>query len=222
MPQKGQGEIACPRLGEEEFSRKINADAGKILGSFICVLCGLQTPSSPIHSGDAMLNTRAVALVNSLPCPAWRSFGLPSSRSWRAAASCSDCGVKAPGRVGGGIGDGPRLHMADLADVRIVPGEIEGRPIPVVQVRTDHPVAACLASQYAGWQLAEGKFFAMGSGPMRAAYGKEKLFEEIGRREEASGGVVGVLEGRKIPPSEIVAKIAENCRVPGPEGGDAP
>ena len=36
----------------------------------------------------------------------------------------------------------------------------------------------------------------MGSGPMRAAFGHEPIFEKIGHREEA-GRVVGVLEGRE-------------------------
>ena len=57
-------------------------------------------------------------------------------------------------------------------DGKIVPGEVGGRPIPVVQVVTDHPVQSCLASQYAGWAISEGKYFAMGSGPMRAVRGR--------------------------------------------------
>ncbi len=102
--------------------------------------------------------------------------------------------------------------MADLADISLVQNDVDGRPCSWVQVVTDHPVASCLASQYAGWQIAEGKFFAMGSGPMRAAYGHEELFEKIGHRETARS-VVGVLEGRKLPTPEVVGKIAEACRV---------
>ncbi|HEX4073004.1 MAG TPA: methenyltetrahydromethanopterin cyclohydrolase, partial [Planctomycetaceae bacterium] len=68
------------------------------------------------------------------------------------------------------------------------------------------------ASQYAGWALNEGKFFAMGSGPMRAAAGTEAIYDVIGHREEASA-VVGVLETRKPPTPAIVAKIANACRV---------
>jgi methenyltetrahydromethanopterin cyclohydrolase len=102
--------------------------------------------------------------------------------------------------------------MADLAEIALVPGEVGGRACPVVQVATDHPVASCLASQYAGWQLALGEFFAMGSGPMRAASGSEAVFNDIGFREEAEG-VVGVLEGRAIPTPEVVAMVAELCRV---------
>jgi methenyltetrahydromethanopterin cyclohydrolase len=82
----------------------------------------------------------------------------------------------------------------------------------VVQVVTDHPAQACLASQYAGWAFKEDKFFAMGSGPMRAAAGIELIYDSIGFRESADA-VVGVLETRKPPPPAIVAKIASACRV---------
>ena len=99
-----------------------------------------------------------------------------------------------------------------MAQVSIVPGELGETAIPLVQVVTDHPVRACLASQYAGWALKEGKFFAMGSGPMRAAAGTEAIYEVIGFREKAEE-VIGVLETRKPPPPAIVAKIAEACRV---------
>jgi methenyltetrahydromethanopterin cyclohydrolase len=77
-----------------------------------------------------------------------------------------------------------------------------------VQVTTDHPALACMASQYAGWQVAVGKFFAMGSGPMRAAYGKEALFDDVHGRERPPVAV-GVLETRKPPNEEVVAFLAE-------------
>jgi methenyltetrahydromethanopterin cyclohydrolase len=82
-------------------------------------------------------------------------------------------------------------------------------------VSVEHPVAACLANQYAGWQISVGKFFAMGSGPMRAAYGKEKLFDDIGRREQTSVAL-GVLETGKLPSEEGVAYLAEQGSVPAP------
>ncbi len=101
--------------------------------------------------------------------------------------------------------------LAGLATVSLVPAE-SSPASSEVQVVTDYPVAACLASQYAGWQIALGKYFAMGSGPMRAAAGNEKLFETIPYRESAPS-VVGILETRKFPPAEVVAYLAENCRV---------
>jgi methenyltetrahydromethanopterin cyclohydrolase len=122
-----------------------------------------------------------------------------------------DCGVAAVGGIEAGLALA-KICMAGLAEVTIVPGRAEIGIGPAVQVRTDHPLAACMASQYAGWQLAEGKFFAMGSGPMRAAAGKESVFDDIGHREDASH-VVGVLETSKLPPDEIFAKVAADCRV---------
>jgi len=48
-----------------------------------------------------------------------------------------------------------------------------------------------MASQYAGWQITGEKFFAMGSGPMRAARGREPVLEDLGIREQSSV-IVGV------------------------------
>ena len=85
-----------------------------------------------------------------------------------------------------------------------------------ISVATANPVAACLASQYAGWSLAQGKgkgsFFALGSGPARALARKEKLFEELNIPEESTKAVL-VLESAKPPPSPLVKTIAEACRV---------
>src|SRR5262249_45051303 len=97
-----------------------------------------------------------------------------------------------------------------------VAGELNGRTIPRVQVITDHPVRACLASQYAGWALQEGKFFAMGSGPMRAAAGTEALYDRIGYRESADA-IVGVLETRKVPPPASWGKTPQDGGA-GPRG----
>ncbi len=107
-----------------------------------------------------------------------------------------DLGINCPGGLAAGL-ELARVCLAGLAEVSIVPGVVAGRSCPLVQVHTDHPVVACLASQYAGWAIQDGKFFAMGSGPMRAAAGREAIFEKI-RYHEANecGCVVGVLEGR--------------------------
>jgi methenyltetrahydromethanopterin cyclohydrolase len=122
-----------------------------------------------------------------------------------------DCGVEAPGGLLAGL-ELARVCMADLAEITLTPGDVGGLGSPVIQVATDHPVASCLASQYAGWQLALGSFFAMGSGPMRAAWAHEDVFQTIGCCEDAER-VVGVLEGRTLPGADIVAHVAQACRV---------
>jgi methenyltetrahydromethanopterin cyclohydrolase len=123
-----------------------------------------------------------------------------------------DCGVQAPGGLAAGLGLA-RVCLADLAEVTLAPPGLADLPCPLVQVATDHPVPACMASQYAGWQVAVGKFFAMGSGPMRAAYGKEELFDHISGRERPECAV-GVLETRKPPPAEVISWLAEKLQLP--------
>ena len=132
-----------------------------------------------------------------------------------AGATLLDCGIEAEGGLHAGLAMA-RVCMADLGLVSLVPGEISGIPCPHVQVTTDHPVRACMASQYAGWQIKVGKFFAMGSGPMRAAYGKEELFAHIPGKEEAAVAV-GVLETRKMPDDAVIDYLHQRTNVPASE-----
>lgn len=128
-----------------------------------------------------------------------------------SGARLIDCGIHVPG----GLDVGRQLAeicLAGLGHVSIVPGDSQIWPGPAVTIRTDQPIAACMASQYAGWQIAGERYFGMGSGPMRAARGKEKLFETIGFRERA-GEVIGVLESGKLPARDVCHHIAEECRV---------
>ena len=125
-----------------------------------------------------------------------------------------DCGVRADGGLNAGLSLA-RICLAGLADVALVPGEVAGVPCPLVQVMTDHPIVACMASQYAGWQIQVGKFFAMGSGPMRALYGKEELFQQIPGREKAPVAV-GVLETRKLPTEEVVTHLCQQLGLDPP------
>jgi methenyltetrahydromethanopterin cyclohydrolase len=124
-----------------------------------------------------------------------------------AGARVLDCGVAAEGGVQAGLYLA-RVCLAGLADVSVAPGDVDGTACPLVQVTTDHPVLACMASQYAGWQIKVEKFFGMGSGPMRAAYGKEELFNDIPGREQPPVAV-GVLETRKLPGDAVAAYLAE-------------
>lgn len=101
-----------------------------------------------------------------------------------------------------------KVCLADLAGVSLVTSE----PWPLVAVATDHPVAACMASQYAGWEIKGDNFFAMGSGPMRAAAGREPLFDDIDYREK-SDSCVGVLESSKLPPETVCEEIAAKCGI---------
>ena len=128
-----------------------------------------------------------------------------------AGARVIDCGIACRGGLHVGL-ELARACLADLADVGLRSGEILGKTIPEVEVTTDQPILACLGSQYAGWAISEGGYFAMGSGPMRACRGAEAIYDAIDAREE-SARALGILEGRKRPTPEVVAAIARGCRV---------
>ncbi len=122
-----------------------------------------------------------------------------------------DLGINTPGGLEAGRVMA-EICMADLGRVSIVPTWPELGHGLAVTVHTDHPVAACMASQYAGWKIASGDFFAMASGPMRAAAGVEELFEKIGHTETVTAAV-GTLETRQIPDESVWSEIAQKCGV---------
>jgi methenyltetrahydromethanopterin cyclohydrolase len=119
-----------------------------------------------------------------------------------------DFGINAWGNRLAGI----QLAQVCLADLATIEIDDSAKPWPLVKVETHAPVQACLAAQYAGWEVKGEKYFAMGSGPMRAAAGREPLFDEIGCRETASESV-GVLEASKLPPDAVCLEIAAKCGV---------
>jgi methenyltetrahydromethanopterin cyclohydrolase len=94
-----------------------------------------------------------------------------------------------------------------------------------VHVHSSNPVISCLGSQYAGWSLShgagKGAFYALGSGPARAMATKirdglekpvEELYEELGYRDHC-GETSIVMEVDKVPPVEVIEKIARACKV---------
>src|SRR5262245_58136837 len=143
------------------------------------------------------LNELALPLADHLAAraAAWRV-----SMSTVAGARVIDCGGAVVGSLQAGL-QMARICTAGLADIELEPGP-DG---PLVQVFSDDPVRACLAAQYAGWQIKVGNFFAMGSGPMRAAHGKEPLFDHLPSARERPPVAVGVLETRKHPTDEMIS-----------------
>jgi methenyltetrahydromethanopterin cyclohydrolase len=123
-----------------------------------------------------------------------------------------DAGVN----VDGGYGAGMYLSkvcLADLADIEYTTFDLDGIMIPAIRVNTNHPVVACMASQYAGWRISVGKYFAMGSGPARAlSLNPKKLYSEINYKDSHDHAVI-VLESDKLPPEEVTDKIAKDCSV---------
>jgi methenyltetrahydromethanopterin cyclohydrolase len=152
------------------------------------------------------INQRAAGLCRQLT---QRSAELRANVHQVAGAMVIDLGVAARGGLEAGLAMA-EICLAGLGSVQIVSADPAVSSGPAVAVSTDHPVAACLASQYAGWQIAVGKYFAMGSGPMRAIAAKEELFQQFALGETAEEGV-GVLETSKLPPAEVIDYLAREC-----------
>jgi methenyltetrahydromethanopterin cyclohydrolase len=129
-----------------------------------------------------------------------------------SGARIIDAGVQVDGGIGAGLALS-RICMGGLGQVTCTPVQIGDEAYPGLTVWTDHPAVSCMASQYAGWAISVGKFFAMGSGPLRAhARVERELFEKLGYEEQAEDGVL-VLEGRSLPTDEVAAWVAEKARL---------
>jgi methenyltetrahydromethanopterin cyclohydrolase len=129
-----------------------------------------------------------------------------------SGARVIDAGVQVDGGIGAGLALS-QICMGGLGQVTCTPVQIGDEAYPGLTVWTDHPAVSCMASQYAGWAISVGKFFAMGSGPLRAhARVERELFEKLGYEEQAEDGVL-VLEGRSLPTDEVAAWVAEKARL---------
>ena len=123
-----------------------------------------------------------------------------------------DAGVEVPGGFNAGLALA-EICMGGLGDVAYSPLQIGGLTWPGLTVWTDHPAVSCMASQYAGWSVSVGKFFGMGSGPLRAhARVERELFEKLSYEEEAGRGVL-VLESRALPTDEVADWVARKARL---------
>jgi methenyltetrahydromethanopterin cyclohydrolase len=159
---------------------------------------------------DLALNERAWTLVEAHVARAAELQIV--AHTLTGGARVVDAGV----RVGGGLAAGrmlAELCMGGLGHLEFVSLAIGGDTWPGVHVWTDHPAVACMASQYAGWAINPDGFFAMGSGPLRAAARVEReLFAKLDYAEAASRGVL-VLEGRTLPTDDVAAWVAAKAKL---------
>lgn len=154
------------------------------------------------------LNHRALALIETALQDSRNNI---TSIDVSGGARVVDFAIKRQGTMPSGILLA-KICMADLADVTITAAKGDDLPLPQINVATDFPVLACMASQYAGWPLAEGKFFAMCSGPARSLRGREDVLKELDLIHK-SDVAVGVLETSTVPTAEAIATFASDCSV---------
>ncbi len=72
------------------------------------------------------------------------------------------------------------IQTAGLATPSHELGDVDGVPIPHVELTTDQPALSLLCSQKAGWELTTEDFEGLGSGPARALVAEEEEFRRVG------------------------------------------
>ncbi|MFW9909615.1 MAG: methenyltetrahydromethanopterin cyclohydrolase [Candidatus Thorarchaeota archaeon] len=122
-----------------------------------------------------------------------------------------DAGVEVAGtnELGRLLGE---VCLGGYGVVKLSETTIGDMTLPCVIVSTDEPAIATMGSQYAGWVINVDKYFAMGSGPARALYAKEKLYGELEYKDDAKVGVI-LLETREFPPENVTEHIAKKCGI---------
>jgi len=158
-----------------------------------------------MKDGSAFLNDNAGRIADAVAADAERlrvdvTTGPSSER-------LIDAGAKARGSIEAGL----RIAEAAMGGLGSVTatlnGALEKWPLALT-VRSSQPVLACLASQYAGWNLSSEGYFAMGSGPARAQARVEPLFETLRYKDSAQSALL-LLETDKPPPKAVVQKVAK-------------
>lgn len=161
------------------------------------------------------LNDRAAGIVRRISAAA-ESLQVTVSRTSNGA-EVVDGGVQTTGSLEAG-----RLFaeacMGGLGDVQLRMLHLDEINLPGVEVNVQLPVLACIAAQYAGWavnvpeSMTSRAYWAMGSGPARALYRGDPIFEIVDYRDSAEVAVL-VLESRELPTEGVAEWIAEKCGV---------
>ena len=125
--------------------------------------------------------------------------------------SIIDAGINVPGSIEAGLRIS-EICMGGLGQVKSYPNGSSKNYGWNVSVHSSLPVLACLGCQYAGWSLNHGKFFSLGSGPVRSIAQKEEIFKEINYRDQNEKTSI-ILEVNEFPPEEIVTKISKDCNI---------
>lgn len=163
------------------------------------------------------VNKRASAIVERMigECEA---LGLSVMRL-ENGATVIDAGVEAPGSLEAGrmfscacLGGLGQVHFTQQAFGSGRSGGDADFWLPAVAVSVSYPHIACMASQYAGWAIKPDKRFYMGSGPARALYAGEEIYQKLSYRDQAETAVL-MLEGRDLPGEEVAAFVAGKCGV---------
>lgn len=163
------------------------------------------------------VNQRAAAIVKQMAAEQ-AALGIRVTRL-KNGATVLDAGIDVPGSYEAGRlfacaclgGLGQVNFSQQILDVENPFGAPLSR-LPAVEVQVGMPHIACMASQYAGWAIKLDRYFAIGSGPARALFADEEIFQKLDYKDQSETAVL-MLESRHIPDEKIAAFIAQKCGV---------
>lgn len=130
----------------------------------------------------------------------------------KSGVTLVDAGINAAGGFNAGT-IVTEVCMGGLGKAQISTRPYENIGLPAIFIQTDHPALATLGSQFAGWQIKSGDFFAIGSGPARALALKPlDIYDKIKYKDEAEVAVL-VLETAREPPTGLIEQFSSECKV---------
>jgi len=157
------------------------------------------------------VNRKALKLVEKL-CLNADEYGVQIKET-SVGTTLIDAGIKAKGGFQAGkiITE---ICLGGYGKVEIYPTQYDDLVLPSVFVHTNHPALSTLGSQFADWQIKQGDYTAIGSGPARALARKNReLYEKISYKDKYDATVL-VLEASVEPPEPVIEKSAYDCGVP--------
>ncbi len=130
-------------------------------------------------------------------------------------ATLIDMGLNVRGSTQAGILF-TRVTLGDMGLVSLGNWRLDERyTFQSVELAVTEPLIACLASQIAGWQLGQGEFATIGSGPARAqgAIPSDQYLDSTPYRDR-NPEVVLCIQDHRYPPDSIALEVARACQVP--------
>jgi methenyltetrahydromethanopterin cyclohydrolase len=129
-------------------------------------------------------------------------------------ATLIDMGLKVKGSSEAGVLF-TRVTLGDMAQVSLGEWKLDNEySFGAVQLYVSEPLIACLGSQIAGWQLGQGEFATIGSGPARAqaAIPSDHYLDSTPYRDRYFE-VVLCIQDVRYPDPAIAQEVADACKV---------